>query len=419
MLRARNPRAAMATVITEGFLGRLTFGLVSFALPLYALHLGLSLSEIGILISIRTVIALGLKPVAGWASDHVGVRTVYLAGTFARVLAAVTLLFADTLLSLTLVRFFQAASAAGRDVASLAAIARDADNRVGTIYSWYTTAKHVGGVAGAGLAGVLISASGSGFELVFALVLAISALPTVVVWFGLREVRGEEAATVGPTLPPEPETQLFRSRVSEFFRLLRELSGPASVGMLIAASAYMVHGLFPILATEYAGLSAAQAGLIYSLSAAVFIVAGPLFGWITDRYGRLVGIAFRSAANIGSSLMYMASPTFVGIAAARSVDDTGKAAFRPAWASAIAEIAAKDPPRKGRRLGTLDAVQEIGEIAGPALAGILWQTGGVFALFGVRIAIAIAAEVSAIIVFGELRNYRLLTRVARALKARL
>jgi MFS family permease len=409
-LRARNPRAAMATVIAEGFLGRLTFGMVSFALPLYALHLGLSLSEIGILISIRTVIALGLKPVAGWASDRVGVRAVYLAGTFARVLAAATLFFADTLLTLTLVRFFQAASAAGRDVASLGAIARDADNRVGTIYSWYVSAKHVGGVAGAGVAGLIISASGDGFQILFALVLALSVLPTVGVWFGLREVRDEETASDGLTLPPEPETQLFRSRIKEFFRLLRELSGPASVGMLIAASAYMVHGLFPILATEYAGLSTAQAGLIYSLSAVVFLIAGPFYGWITDRYGRLVGIASRSAANIGSSVMYMVSPTFVGMAAARSVDDIGKAAFRPAWASAITDIAAKDPPRKGRRLGTLDAMQEIGEIAGPALAGILWQTGGVFALFGVRIAIAIIAEISAIAVFGELRNYRPLLR---------
>jgi len=51
-------------------------------------------------------------------------------------------------------------------------------------------------------------------------------------------------------------------------------------------------------------------------------------------------------------------------------------------------------------------MQEIGEIAGPALAGILWQTGGVFALFGVRIAIAIIAEISAIVVFGELQIYR-------------
>jgi MFS family permease len=167
-------------------------------------------------------------------------------------------------------------------------------------------------------------------------------------------------------------------------------------------------------------LSVAQAGLIYSLSAAVFLVAGPLFGWISDRYGKLVGIAWRSAANIGSSLMYLAMPTFLGIAAARSVDDTGKAAFRPAWASAIADIAAKDPPRKGRRIGVLDAVQEVGEIAGPVLAGILWQTGGLFALFGVRIIIAIVAEISAIVVFGELRNHRprILSRVAKTLKAR-
>jgi MFS family permease len=156
--------------------------------------------------------------------------------------------------------------------------------------------------------------------------------------------------------------------------------------------------------------------VFYSLSAAVFLVAGPFYGWITDRYGPLVGIASRSAANTGSSLMYVASPTFVGMAA-RSVDDVGKAAFRPAWASAITDIAAKDPPRKGRRLGTLDAMQEIGEIAGPALAGILWQTGGVSALFGVRITIAIVAEISAITVFCELHNYRprlrILTRVRK------
>src|SRR5215211_5841666 len=197
MLRARNPRAAMATVIAEGFLGRLTFGMVSFALPLYALHLGLSLSEIGILVSIRTVIALGLKPVAGWASDRVGVRAVYLAGTFARVLAAAALFFADSLLTLTLVRFFQAASAAGRDVASLGAIARDADNRVGTIYSWYASAKHVGGVA---VAGLVISSADDGFGILFVLVLVMSVLPTAAVWFGLREVRDEEAAAE-PTLP--------------------------------------------------------------------------------------------------------------------------------------------------------------------------------------------------------------------------
>ena len=168
----------------------------------------------------------------------------------------------------------------------------------------------------------------------------------------------------------------------------------------------MVYRLFPVLATEYVGLSEAQAGIIYSLSAAVFLITGPVFGWVIDRHGRLPGIAWRSAANVGSSVLYLASPTFVGLAAARSVDDSGKAAFKPAWASAVAEIAAADKPRRGRRLGALDTSQSVGEAIGPALAGFLWQTGGIVALFGVRITIAVVAEIAALSVFGELKGRR-------------
>jgi MFS family permease len=189
--------------------------------------------------------------------------------------------------------------------------------------------------------------------------------------------------------------------------VFRELAGPASVGMLVAASAYMVHGLFPVLATEYAGLSDAEAGLIYSLSAAVFLISGPAFGWLIDRRGRALGIAWRSAANIGSSFLYLLSPSFLGLAAARSVDDSGKAAFKPAWASAVAEISAADPRRRGKRLGALDTSQSLGEAVGPALAGLLWQSGGVVALFAARIAIAVVAEISAVRVFGEFKGYRL------------
>jgi MFS family permease len=47
------------------------------------------------------------------------------------------------------------------------------------------------------------------------------------------------------------------------------------------------------------------------------------------------------------------------------------------------------------------AATSAGELLGPILAGILWQTGGILALFGVRIVIAIVAEVAAIRVFHE------------------
>jgi len=393
--RSRNPRLALATVIAEGLLGRLAFGMISFAFPLYAFALGLSFFQIGLLISLRTVVAIVLKPVAGWLSDRVGVRLVYLGGSLARIVAAAALIFTGDLLGLTLVRTLQGASAAGRDVASLSVIARDAAKRVGSVYSWYTTAKHVGGVGGAAIAGVLLTASGESFRFVFAVSLGLSLLPMAAAWFGLRELSNQSSQSATDA-DPVPAT---KSSVGE---LLRELSGPASVAMLIATSAYMVHGIFPILATEYAGLSEAQTGVIYSLSAAIFLVAGPLFGWIVDRFGATIGISWRALANIGSSLLYIVAPGFAGLAVARIVDDSGKAAFRPGWAVAIARIAGADPARRGQRLGALDTSQNIGEVIGPLLAGLLWSSGGVVLLFGVRIGIAIVAEIAALRFFGEL-----------------
>jgi MFS family permease len=406
-MRARNARLALATVLAEGFLGRLTFGMVSFAMPLYAHKIGLSLSLIGILVSIRTLCVLPLKPVAGWLADRIGVRRVYLIGIFARTLSAAMLLFAGGFTGLMAVRLLQGASAAGRDVASLGVIARDAASRVGTAYGSYASAKHVGGVAGAGLAGLIIAASGGAYQPLFVIVLCMSLLPMAAAWFGLREEPSSSS-----TSEPEPETVESSTAkdegktgwIADTIATLRELAGPASVGMMVATSAYMVHGLFPILATQYAGLSEAEAGLIYSFSAAFFLVGGPLFGWLIDRYGRIFGIAWRSAANIGSSFMYIAFPTFIGLAA-RSFDDSGKGAFRPAWASTIAGIASKDPQKSGRRLGVLDTSQSVGEAIGPALATILWQSGGVFALFGVRIVIAVVAEILALRVFGELGKH--------------
>lgn len=397
-MRARNPRFALATVIVEGFLGRLAFGMVSFALPLYAYQLGLSFAEIGLLVSLRTVVSLLLKPLAGAAADRWSVRSVYLAGTVGRVLAVVALLLADGYLALIGVRLLQGVSAAGRDVGSLSVIARDAGSRVGSTYSWYSTAKHIGGVGGAALAGVILAAAGGSFETLFLVVLGLAVLPLLVAWVGLQEDPDPDVAESASE--PSDESRSGEGRLAGGLALARELAAPGSVAMLVSTSAYMVHGIFPILATEYAGLTEAETGVIYSLSAAVFLVAGPTFGWLVDRYGGKVGVGSRAVANIGSSIVYLASPTFAGLAAARAVDDAGKAAFRPAWAAVIADIAAVDPPRRGRRLAALDTAQTSGEVVGPLLAGILWQTGGVALLFGVRIAIAAVAEIGALRVFG-------------------
>jgi MFS family permease len=326
--------------------------------------------------------------------------------------------------SLCLVRALHGASAAGRDVGSLSVMAREAGERVGTYYGWYSTVRQVGNVGGAGLAGLLIAAAGGGFGMVFAAVAAMSVLPLIVATIALRPAPAparEEAPVAAPA--PDAEPPACEAAAPAGRRLLAALvanyaglGGAASVGMLVAASAYMVHGIFPVLATSYAGLSNAQAGLIYAISTALFCVAGPAFGWLSDCSGRAIALTLRSICNIASSLLYIVLPSFAGLTLARCVDDSGKAAFRPAWAAHITELAAADRARQGQRLGALDTATSLGELLGPIVAGILWQTGGILALFGVRILIAIVAEVAALRVFHAPRPERTAPR-PRALPA--
>ncbi|TML98108.1 MAG: MFS transporter, partial [Actinobacteria bacterium] len=154
--------------------------------------------------------------------------------------------------------------------------------------------------------------------------------------------------------------------------------------------------LFPIFAVEYAGLSEAEAGLVYSASALV-VVSAPVFGWLSDHVSRRLVLAVRSAANVVSSVVYWVVPTFAGMAVGRALDDMGKAAFRPAWGALMAQVSGLDRRRRARTFGYLSAGEDAGEAAGPILAGFLWQLWGVPALLGVRIALAVVTEVYTVV----------------------
>src|SRR5512142_1239363 len=49
---------SLLAITAEGLLSRLSFGVIGFALPLYARHLGLSFTQIGILVSLNSAVAL-------------------------------------------------------------------------------------------------------------------------------------------------------------------------------------------------------------------------------------------------------------------------------------------------------------------------------------------------------------------------
>ena len=89
------PGASLRAVLAEGFFSRLSFGIISFALPVYAYRkLGLSLTETGFLFSLNLVAEQLFKPLMGAVADRIGIKRAYTAAIGLRSVVALLLAFA-------------------------------------------------------------------------------------------------------------------------------------------------------------------------------------------------------------------------------------------------------------------------------------------------------------------------------------
>ena len=405
-LKTRYVTPALSAVIAEGFLSRLSFGIISFALPLYARRLGLSLTETGFLFSLNLIAEQVMKPGMGWVVERFGLKRSFTTAIGLRSLIALLLAFAGAPWQIYAIRIAHGVAESLRDPSVNTLIAENADKKsLASSYAWYSTAKTVAGSLGKGGAGILLTLTADNYSSVFIVAFALSVLPLYTV---ARYIRDERAPD-GSEVKLESEAEVIE-QTSEAEAPADGQKGPTSIlpvvvlGFLISGTANMIHSLFPVLATEYGGLTPAETGVIYTLSILVTIFAGPLFGWLSDNVSRRLVLLIRGACNTLSSLVYIFFPTFWGIAAGRVADDCGKAAFRPAWGALMAYVSGIDRRRRVRTISYLSMGEGMGEIAGPILAGLLWSAWGIPAMLGARVLLAVVGEFYAMAVAGPLEK---------------
>jgi len=375
----RAPSGTTLAIVAEGFLSRLSFGLVSLALPLYALHLGMSMAQVGLLVSANVVVQLVAKPAMAPIADRFGHRRTLIVAIAGRSLVCLLLALSWLPWQLFAVRLFYGLTQALRDP-PLNAVIADAGGakRVASMFGWYHTAKNVAASLGRAAAGLMLAVGPArDFRWVFLVALVLSLLPLGVVVRFLRPAARDHAPSGDVGIGPPGGSRVLRFTV---------------LGFLFGTTAGMLN-LFPAIATVYFKLDSAQIGLIMLGSALVIIVAGPVFGWLADHGSRTLVLMIRGFANIASSLMYLVLPSFWGVGAAKLVDDTGKAAFRPAWGSVMAQVAAEQPHRRARVIAFIDVGEDAGDAAGPILAGWLLVIGGLPLMLGVRCGLAAVTEV--------------------------
>lgn len=391
----RRANLSLPAIIAEGLFSRLSFGVIGFTLPLYARHLGLGFTAIGILVSLNSAVALLFKPLLGWAGDRFGLKRTFVSSIGLRSLVSLLLAFATVPWALFAIRGIYGVSMALRDPSANGLIVEHVGKKsVASAFAWYQTARQVAGSVSKALAGILLGLTASNYPLVFGLAFALSVLPLVVVALLVRE-NGSGPSEI--SAQPKP-AELPREDRGHSSSPLRSVLPFAGFGFLVAGTAEMLSGLFPVIATEYGHLSKTQAGLIYTVSTLAAIFAGPVFGWLSDHVSRKLTLLVRSLANTLSSALYLIAPTYLGIGAAKSIDDMGKAAFRPAWGALMAQISGADKKNRARTMSWLSMGEDAGGVAAPVLAGFLWNTWGIGALMAARIVLAIVTEVYAFII---------------------
>ena len=130
---------------------------------------------------------------------------------------------------------------------------------VASAFAWYQTAKTVAGAAGKALAGVLLTLTASNFSLVFLIASLLSALPLLVISGLVHETSGPKDV-MDPAEAKTPLSGDDQDLPPSGHTAGRPVVGPfVGLGFLFTGTAEMLHGLFPLLATKYVGLSEAEA----------------------------------------------------------------------------------------------------------------------------------------------------------------
>lgn len=344
-----------------GFLTAFGAQMIGVGLPDLARRHGLTYAGMGMLLAVYNLAEIGIKPLAGYLADRIGLRPVMLWGT--GVFAFGSLLFcflAEE--ALWGIRFAQGLGAGALSVSSLALLVLSSPRHLGVAVGIYQALKGMGYVVAPllgslvmrryGLAGTFFFAGIMGTFLFLGQLFLAS-------WFkpapSISSGRRRSANSRG------------RGRLWPWY--LVNFTDTALLGILL--------GFLPLRADEL-GYPPTAIGLLLGATSFGFLLVQPLAGALADRYGRrgaiLWGLTVGSLALGGVGLFRR-----IGLAAAGMLGGIG---LGVAWTNSLAQVGEGAEERGlGRGLGLAGSCKDAGDIFGPLWGGFWANRSGLLTSF--------------------------------------
>jgi MFS transporter, DHA1 family, multidrug resistance protein len=276
-------------------------------------------------------------------------------------------------------------------VASLAETGRGA--RLG----WFSSANDIGATAGPLIGGFVLYFTAS-YSLTYLLVGALGVLTLLVVLL-LPDVDR-----------PVREAKTFAARATEFRQGIAEVLGtpPIFVAAGIEAVMYLGYGAFlgflPIYAKN-TGLNDAEVAIVLGAQLVLAMVAKPISGRLSDRVGRIPVIVIGLLLCAIALPLIFRSESLTAFVLVAPLLGLGVGAVTPVTNALIADLASAR--HLGAAMGVFGTIWDVGEAAGPMIAGLLIGGLGYAATFDVL------AGVTALVTVGLIALVRDPKRPAR------
>ena len=352
-------------------------------LPAFAADLGALPEMIGVIVAASTITGVFFKLPSGALSDVLGKKRMMVLGALFFAAPPFLYAFVTDPWSLLTLRFVHGFATAIFSPVASAYVASLAETGRGARLGWFSSGNDIGATAGPLLGGFVLYFTAS-YPVTYLAVGAIGVLTLAVVLMLPNVDRPARAA------------QTFVSRAAEFRQGLAEVlrTPPILVAAGIEAVMYLGYGAFlgflPIYA-KAAGLNDAEIAIVLGAQLAVAMLAKPVTGRLSDRAGR------KPVIIIGLLLCALALPLIFRSASLTTFILTapllglGVGAVTPVTNALIADLASAR--RLGAAMGVFGTIWDIGEAAGPMIAGFLIGGMGYASTFDLLAAVSVAVAI--------------------------
>jgi MFS family permease len=297
---------ATALIYTSTFSYMVTLGATLILVPLYALHLGFDLAELGFIVASQAVFGLFLRLFAGAICDQFGERWV-LWSSFATMIAGSAIFgLSDTFWALILAQTFLGISRATYWTATQSYGSRVNPAKSGTVLGRMSSSGTVGTMAGTLVAGII--AGGVGYGWAWGVVVILGT-------FGLAE------SLMLPVLPRKQTRQNFVHALATVPSLARSPAmGMAGFATFAASTSMTMSVILIVPYLKELGNNEALVSTIRTVGSVGSVAIGVMFGRIVARFGQqnlyfyvlaLLGLTMAAVPLVGEGLAVLTGMMFV------------------------------------------------------------------------------------------------------------